>query len=86
MGWLVNLATGEKRLMAREWAQEAEKAVATVSSSVWAYDGSATLASATLTGTKATVLFTPTSDGLLTNTATFSDGQVFIYMWQVVVD
>jgi hypothetical protein len=86
MGWLVNLATGEKRLMAYDWAQEAERAVATVSTSAWAYDGSATLTGASLTGTKATVLFTPTTSGLLTNTATFSDGQVFMHMWQVVVD
>ena len=82
----MKLNEGEARLIVKEWAQEAERASATLSVSAWEYDGSATLSGESTSGTSASVLFTPTSCGVLTNTATLSDGQVFIEQWEVEVN
>ena len=82
----LQMIQGEARLIKNEWAQQAERAGATVSASTWSYDGTATLASPTLVGTLATVLFTPTISGVLTNKATFSNGEIMFDTWDVEVD
>ena len=81
----MKLKSGEARLISEEWAQEAERASATISSSEWEYDGSGLLTGDSISGTKASLLFAPTTDGTLSNTVTLSDGQVFINEWEVIV-
>ncbi len=79
----MNLINGETVLIWRQWAQVTERNNATISASDWDYDGTATLSGASLATPRVTVLFTPTSDGILTNTVTMSDGQVLKYQWEV---
>lgn len=82
---MINIALGETRKISYEWAQELERNSATLTASAWEYDGTATLASDSVTGTKASVLFTPTTDGILTNSAVLSDGQTLFEQWEVFV-
>ena len=81
----MNLTLGESRKISYEWAQELERATANLSTSEWSYDGTATLSGDAITGTKASVLFAPETDGVLTNKATFSDGQIFYQQWEVTI-
>lgn len=69
---------GETRKVTNQWAAEAEKRSTSVSSSVWAYSGAGTLASAALSSTTATVVLTPTSDGTLKNTVVLANGETLI--------
>ena len=81
----MNITNGETVLVWRQWAQVTERNSATISASTWDYDGTATLSGASLATPRVTVLFAPTSDGILTNTVTMSDSQVLKYQWEVFV-
>lgn len=82
---MINIAYGETRKISYDWTQTLERDETTVSASTWEYDGSATLTSPTLVDGKVTVLFAPTSDGILTNEATLADGQTLFQQWEVYV-
>lgn len=82
---MINVAYGETIKITHDWTQELERDETTLSASVWEYDGSAVLTSPTLVDGKATVLFAPTTDGILTNEATLADGQTLFQQWEVYV-
>lgn len=81
----IYLTSGEVRIIAKQWAQETERAGTTVSSSTWTYDGSSTLASQTLVTPLVTVKITPTTSGILTNKATFANGEIRYATWDINV-
>ena len=81
----INIQYGASHLVKKQWAQEIERAATTVSSSAWEYNGTGTLASPTLTGSLAEVMFTPQTSGWLTNTATLANGEVRVEQFYVFV-
>lgn len=70
--------SGEAITVTQKWAAETEKRGTTISTSTWAYSGSGTLASASLSTPTASVKLTPTTPGTLRNTVTLANGEVLI--------
>lgn len=69
---------GETRLVEQQWAAICEKRGTTVSSSAWEFGGTGALTAATLVTPLASVKLTPTTSGILKNTATLANGEVVI--------
>ena len=80
-----NTLYGETIIVSSNWTAEVESRGTTVSSSAWAFNGSATLGTAALTGSVATQPITPSTSGVLTNTATLGNGEVLMRVFDVQV-
>ena len=80
----LSIPYGEVRRISKQWAQETERTGATISTSAWTFDGG-TVASETLVTPLTTALVTPTTDGLLINTVTLSNGETRIASWDIEV-
>lgn len=75
----------EAVIVSNQWEAEAESRSTTVSSSSWAYTGSGTLASETLSSDLAQVKLTPTSSGVLSNAVILANGEVLVSKREVIV-
>ena len=84
-GKTIRATEGETIKVTNQWAAETEKRGTTVSTSTWTFTGSGTTTGAALSGTNASVLLTPTSNGTLVNTATLANGETLLNTRPVVL-
>lgn len=76
-------AEGETRLVLQEWAGECEERNTSIDSSAWEFTGSGTVTEQTLSGTRASVILAPNSNGRLKNTVVLANGETLV-AWRYV--
>ena len=81
----LRVTEGETVLVTNPWEGETEARNTMISGSSWSYDGEGTVGTAALSGTDATVLLTPETGGVLSNTVLLANGETLVAERQVEI-